>query len=100
MMVMNKGTMIMMLVVLALVGYGELCAGSCRNGQVAPSTHPAGLAPAQGTMQNGQITPNKGEFPPGPELTPEQREQLLRGTRKRVREGPGADAELPSLRVR
>jgi hypothetical protein len=90
----------MMLVALALVGYGELFAGPCGNAWVASSTHPAGLTPAQGTMQSGQITPNKGEFPPAPELTPEQREQILQGTRKRVREGQGADAEPPKLRVR
>ena len=90
----------MMLVVLTLVGYGEPFAGPLSNGQVASSTHPAGLAPAQGTIQSEQITPNKGESPSGPELTPEQREQLLRGPRKRVRDGQCTDAEPPRLRVR
>jgi hypothetical protein len=99
-MVMYKGAMIMMLVVLALLGYGELFAGPRGNTWVASSRHPEGLTPAQGTMQSGQITPHKGEFPPAPELTPEQREQILQGTRIRVREGQCADAEPPKLRLR
>ena len=47
----------------------------------------------QGTTTEGQIFPEKGEFPPGPKLTPEEHERLLQGTRRRVPDASGPDAD-------
>lgn len=37
---------------------------------------------AQETVTSGQLVPDKGELPPGPELTPEERERLLQRTQR------------------
>ena len=93
---MNKGAMLMMLLVLALMGYGELLAGPHSEGRVRSSGDPPTSSPAQGTTKNWQVTPNKGEFPPSSELTPEQIEQMLRRTMRKVEEGQCSDANPPN----
>ena len=59
----------------------------------ATPTQEQGPATEQGTTTEGQIFPEKGEFPPGPKLTPEERERLLQGTRRKVPDASGSDAD-------
>ena len=60
-----------------------------------PTQQEQGITQEQGTTTEGQIFPEKGEFPPGPKLTPEEHERLLQGTRRRVPDASGSDADRP-----
>lgn len=52
-----------------------------------PLTPLAVPSEAQGTVTHEEVVPEKGELPPHPELTQEERERLLQGTE---REAPPA----------
>jgi hypothetical protein len=76
--------------VLLLAGCGE--PPSIPPSAVGPDTSARPGSPAKGqTIEHGSVAPEKGEGPPGPELSPEQRERLLRGTERSVdpRDGEG-----------
>lgn len=97
---MNKGVLPLVVATLLLVPVGQLLARPRSAERLPPSAHRTMPSPAQGTTASGQVIPDKGELPPGPDLTPEERERLLQGTMRAVSEAPRSDEDCSSPHAR
>ena len=97
---MNTGRVLVVVIALLLVNGGEPPAGPLSVQQPAPSALSAAPSQVHGRVTDGQVVPDKGELPPAPELTPEERERLLRGTMRKVPTTPSSNADCPSPPVR
>ena len=90
---MNTSAILLVVVALLSANCGPATAGPRSGERPVASTPSATPTQEQGTTTEGQIFPEKGEFPPGPKLTPEEHERLLQGTRRRVPDASGSDAD-------
>jgi hypothetical protein len=90
--------MVVMGVVLAVGSAGHLLAGSRRAARPTPSTPLAAQALEVGTTVSEQVTPEKGEPPPHPEVPPDVSKRLLEGTKikdPKVDDNPPSPPGLP-----
>ena len=90
---MTLSAILLVVVTLLPANCGPATAGPRSGERPVASTPSATSSQEQGTTTEGQIFPEKGEFPPGPKLTPEEHERLLQGTRRRVPDASSSDAD-------
>ena len=87
--------------VLLLLSCSQPRAGSYRRQQREPTPlSSVAPSPVPGTVSSGELAPDKGELPPGPVLTPEERERLLQGTMRKVPDNSQSEGDhlFPSAR--
>ena len=92
---MNTSAILLVVVALLSANCGPATPGPRSGERPVASTPSATPTQEQGITTEGQIFPEKGEFPSGPKLTPEEHERLLQGTRRRVPDASGSDADRP-----
>ena len=90
---MTPSAIFLVVVALLSANCGPATPGPRSGERPIASTPSATPTQEQGTTTEGQIFPEKGEFPPGPKLTPEEHERLLQGTRRRVPDASDSDAD-------
>jgi len=90
---MTPSAILLVVVALLSANCGPATAGPRSGERPVASTPSAMPTQEQGITTEGQSFPEKGEFPPGPKLTPEEHERLLQGTRRRVPDASGPDAD-------
>ena len=97
---MNIGAVLLAVVALVLGDCSQPLAGPQSVERPALSTPSAAPSQAEGTTTREQVVPEKGELPPGPEPTPEERKRLIRGTEIEAPPAPCSDVNRPSQPAR
>src|SRR5207249_11475584 len=90
---MNTSAIFLVVVALLSANCGPATPGPRSGERPVASTPSATPTQEQGTTTEGQIFHEKGEFPPGPKLTPEEHERLLQGPTRTVRDASSSDAD-------
>ena len=94
---MNTGRVLLVVVTLVLGGCSELPAGPRSVEQLVPTPPSPAPSQAEGITTREQVLRNTGEAEqPAPQLTPEERERLIQGTRREAPSAPNSDSNRPS----
>ena len=94
---MHRVSVLMMGIILALVSGPQALAGAQNAAQPSSSPPPAARAPEPEPTTSGHVTPEKGELPPHPAVTPEAGQRLRRRTRERSHAGDQHPPSPPGL---
>jgi hypothetical protein len=94
---MHTGTLRYLVMVVSFGACVQSIAAQRAGEQPAPSMSPVAPSETEGSVTEGSVSPTPGtSAAPAPELTPEEKERLLRGTMRKVPLPQGCANDRPN----